>query len=170
MLFYESAKCLHGRLTQFKGKYYGGVFIHYQPVDKEVWNFQLDDVTYAVPPHWNQGTVEEQGSRWAGQVTGASDVDEHISLPSPIVHPCLFLDQHLRPQNFRQSFPSNPHASIILCRWSGHYNRQPLSNWVSSPHHQWQVHTRQEVPVRLLREPHANAATGTGRGAVITSP
>ena len=29
MLFYESAKCLHGRMTEFKGEYYGSIFIHY---------------------------------------------------------------------------------------------------------------------------------------------
>ena len=29
-LFYESAKCLHGRMTQFRGKYYGSLFVHYQ--------------------------------------------------------------------------------------------------------------------------------------------
>ena len=30
MLFYESAKCLHGRMTELKGKYYGSLFVHYQ--------------------------------------------------------------------------------------------------------------------------------------------
>jgi hypothetical protein len=29
-LFYESAKCLHGRMTEFRGKYYGSLFVHYQ--------------------------------------------------------------------------------------------------------------------------------------------
>lgn len=29
MLFYESAKCLHGRMNEFKGRYYGSIFIHY---------------------------------------------------------------------------------------------------------------------------------------------
>ena len=40
MLFYESAKCLHGRMTTFKGRYYGGIFLHYQPVDREIWNWR----------------------------------------------------------------------------------------------------------------------------------
>jgi len=31
-LFYESAKCLHGRMTEFKGKYYGSLFLHYQVI------------------------------------------------------------------------------------------------------------------------------------------
>jgi hypothetical protein len=42
MLFYESAKCLHGRRSQLKGKYYGSIFVHYQPVDRSVWNYSVD--------------------------------------------------------------------------------------------------------------------------------
>ncbi|RYH12717.1 hypothetical protein EON65_37495, partial [archaeon] len=38
MMFYESAKCLHGRMRQLRGKYYGSVFLHYQPVDRAVWS------------------------------------------------------------------------------------------------------------------------------------
>ena len=123
MLFYESAKCLHGRMRKLKGKYYGSIFLHYAPVDKEIWDFNHDvstacvlhsiiiffdmwwctvgyefltlfawisvisnksvifnsslhynthhntqDVIAAVPPHWNRGTTQEHGSRWAGAV------------------------------------------------------------------------------------------------------
>lgn len=67
MLFYESAKCLHGRMHQLRGKYYGSIFIHYEPVDKSVWGFTIEDVINAVPPHWKDGVEEEHGSRWAGQ-------------------------------------------------------------------------------------------------------
>ena len=42
MLFYESAKCLHGRMNEFKGKYYGSIFLHYNPVDKDIWNYKHD--------------------------------------------------------------------------------------------------------------------------------
>jgi hypothetical protein len=42
MMFYESAKCLHGRMRQLKGKYYGSLFIHYQPIDKNVWDYNID--------------------------------------------------------------------------------------------------------------------------------
>ncbi|CAM9380846.1 unnamed protein product, partial [Ectocarpus fasciculatus] len=53
MLFYESAKCLHGRMTEFKGKYYGSIFIHYTPVTKSDWPYNgLEDIINAVPPHW----------------------------------------------------------------------------------------------------------------------
>jgi hypothetical protein len=67
MLFYESASCLHGRRQRFKGRYYASIFMHFQPVDKSIWDFQLDDVVNRVPPHWSEGTIEDQGNRWAGQ-------------------------------------------------------------------------------------------------------
>ena len=31
MLFYESAKCLHGRPHPFVGEWYSSIFIHYVP-------------------------------------------------------------------------------------------------------------------------------------------
>lgn len=40
MLFYESAKCLHGRREIFHGKYYGSIFIHYKPIEN--WNYNVD--------------------------------------------------------------------------------------------------------------------------------
>ena len=49
MLFYESAKCMHGRPRTFKGKYYASVFIHYVPAE---WHLGIVDAQYAVPPHW----------------------------------------------------------------------------------------------------------------------
>ena len=47
MLFYESAKCMHGRPTTFKGKYYASLFIHYVPSD---WPVRDSDAQYMVPP------------------------------------------------------------------------------------------------------------------------
>ena len=67
MLFYESAKCLHGRMTEFKGKYYGSIFLHYAPVDKSIWNYNIDEVIASVPPHWKDNIIEDKGSRWVGQ-------------------------------------------------------------------------------------------------------
>jgi len=49
MLFYESAKCMHGRPTTFVGEYYASIFIHYLPVD---WGLSVVDTHYMVPPHW----------------------------------------------------------------------------------------------------------------------
>ena len=42
MLFYESAACLHGRRSRFKGKNYGSLFLHYQPVDTSIWNYSIE--------------------------------------------------------------------------------------------------------------------------------
>jgi hypothetical protein len=60
-LFYESSKCLHGRMKTFKGRYYGSIFLHYQPVDKDIWNYSIDDVIAAVPPHWRTGMTDDHG-------------------------------------------------------------------------------------------------------------
>lgn len=80
MLFYESARCLHGRMTEFRGKYYGSIFAHYQPVDANLWPFTVDDVIQSVPPHWNEGLVERHGSRWAGQ---AITIDSRVVANAP---------------------------------------------------------------------------------------
>ena len=67
MLFYESAKCLHGRMKTFRGSHYGSIFLHYQPVDRSIWAYDVEQVIAAVPPHWRKGALDgEKGSRWAG--------------------------------------------------------------------------------------------------------
>lgn len=68
MLFYESAKNLHGRMTTLKGRYYGSIFLHYQPVDREIWDWTVDKLINLVPPHWRDGIDydEGKGSRWCG--------------------------------------------------------------------------------------------------------
>jgi len=62
MLFYESAKCMHGRPRPFKGKFYSSVFIHYVPV---TWTLSGMDSQYYVPPHWLDGLddAEARGGR-----------------------------------------------------------------------------------------------------------
>jgi hypothetical protein len=52
MLFYESAKCLHGRMQKLRGKYYGSIFLHYSPVDKGIWNYSHDVSTAFTPFIW----------------------------------------------------------------------------------------------------------------------
>lgn len=37
MVLYESATCVHGRPTSFKGRYFANVFTHFKPVDEELW-------------------------------------------------------------------------------------------------------------------------------------
>eukprot|EP01041_Mallomonas_annulata_P008053 gene8053-16511_t len=117
MLHYESAKCLHGRMSSFKGKYYGSIFLHYAdltrirfiklsgrasemigsahtfpqilmnriltnsfPVDKSVWNHNIEDVIAKVPPHWRTGCDRNHGSRWAGQ---SITTDSRIAAGAP---------------------------------------------------------------------------------------
>lgn len=60
MLLYESAKCLHGRMTKFKGKYYGSLYLHYAPANKKIWNFDSRFVMEAIPPHWSVGAVDDE--------------------------------------------------------------------------------------------------------------
>jgi len=42
MLFYESSKCLHGRMKVLKGLHYGSIFLHYKPADSSIWDFSVD--------------------------------------------------------------------------------------------------------------------------------
>jgi hypothetical protein len=77
MVFYESAKCLHGRIGRFKGKYYASIFVHYRPADPNEWVYTKEDVIQAVPPHWYDGVDHDYGARWAGcSVTVDSRVAE----------------------------------------------------------------------------------------------
>lgn len=81
MLFYESAKCLHGRMTALKGKYYGSIFVHYRPSNKAIWNYSIEDVIAHVPPHWKDDMdAEEGGSRFSG---AALSTDSRITVRAP---------------------------------------------------------------------------------------
>ncbi len=82
MLFYESAKCLHGRMTALKGQYYGSIFLHYAPVDKSIWDYTVDDIIANIPPHWRDGIdeAEGKGSRWAGACV---TVDSRVAIGAP---------------------------------------------------------------------------------------
>jgi prolyl 4-hydroxylase len=39
MLFYESAKALHGRPAPLQGDGYSNVFIHFKPTTEGVWDY-----------------------------------------------------------------------------------------------------------------------------------
>jgi hypothetical protein len=67
-------------MSEFKGKYYGSIFIHYQPVDKAVWNYTVDDVIEAIPPHWRDGIKEDKGSGWAGCVSAHIYIQQYTPL------------------------------------------------------------------------------------------
>ena len=49
ILFYESAKCLHGRPIPFDGSWFTSLFLHYSPID---WPLQEWEAQYAIPDHW----------------------------------------------------------------------------------------------------------------------
>lgn len=59
MLFYESAKCMHGRPSPLKGRYYSSIFIHFLPAD---WPLTTQDAVYAVPPTWGAGKSGKQAA------------------------------------------------------------------------------------------------------------
>jgi hypothetical protein len=67
-------------MSEFKGKYYGSIFLHYQPVDPVVWNYNVEDVIANVPPHWHDGIQDKHGSRWAGQ---SITIDSRIAVGAP---------------------------------------------------------------------------------------
>jgi len=49
-LFYESAKCVHGRPRPLKGQWYTSLFVHYKPVE---WDVKTNDAKRIVDPHWH---------------------------------------------------------------------------------------------------------------------
>ena len=58
VLLYESAKCYHGRLKAFTGRYFANLFIHFKPKDPLFWNYSIEDVSDRVPPHWRDGCLD----------------------------------------------------------------------------------------------------------------
>eukprot|EP00468_Gymnochlora_sp_CCMP2014_P006408 CAMPEP_0167750626 /NCGR_PEP_ID=MMETSP0110_2-20121227/6099_1 /TAXON_ID=629695 /ORGANISM="Gymnochlora sp., Strain CCMP2014" /LENGTH=317 /DNA_ID=CAMNT_0007635975 /DNA_START=68 /DNA_END=1021 /DNA_ORIENTATION=- len=58
LLFYESAKLLHGRPSRFKGKWYTSLFLHYRPKD---WSMKREDMVTRVPEHWEK-VIRDSGS------------------------------------------------------------------------------------------------------------
>lgn len=53
LLFYESAKCLHGRPIPLDAGWYTSLFLHYSPLD---WPFEEQNWApqYAIPDHWEE--------------------------------------------------------------------------------------------------------------------
>lgn len=37
IVYYESARCLHGRMQPLQGAYYVNLFAHYRPVGDDMW-------------------------------------------------------------------------------------------------------------------------------------
>lgn len=104
MLFYESAKCLHGRMRTFKGSYYGSIFLHYQPVDRNIWSYDVEQVIASVPPHWRKGISDdnEKGSRWAGAAL-TTDSRTAEGAPPRVINGKIVQATH--PHNFQAFHP-----------------------------------------------------------------
>lgn len=43
IVFYESARCLHGRMAPLQGEYYVNIFTHYRPVGDDSWYMKPRD-------------------------------------------------------------------------------------------------------------------------------
>lgn len=54
MVFYESARLMHGRPEPFDGDYYSSLFIHYKPLD---YSLTTDDVRRNMPKGWDAGAI-----------------------------------------------------------------------------------------------------------------
>jgi hypothetical protein len=108
MLFYESAKCLHGRMQTFKGKYYGSIFLHYKPVDTSIWNYSVDQIIENIPPHWRYGidNAEGKGSRWAGACV---TVDSRTADGAPARTHRGKVNKETLPHNFAPLHPPPEH-------------------------------------------------------------
>jgi len=63
MVFYESAKCFHKRSVPLKGRYHANMFLHYRPLE---WKLGREDAVGAIPPHWAEGSIEEQAQDGGG--------------------------------------------------------------------------------------------------------
>jgi len=117
MLFYESAKCVHGRMTELRGKYYGSIFVHYQPVLKQVWPYSLLSAIESIPHYWDLGAVDAEGSRWAGQ---AITVDSRVAANAPprevehVEEYEAFLSKHFDADGMFIRPSSRPHPQVQL--------------------------------------------------------
>jgi len=68
MLYYESAKCVHGRPRPMKGRYYASLFMHYRP---KTWNLKTQDAIDSFGDDWRDqavvdGSVPELRMRGTG--------------------------------------------------------------------------------------------------------
>jgi hypothetical protein len=70
----------NGMIDPFKGKYYGSIFLHYKPIDKNIWDYNVEKVIASVPPHWRKNVKYEnqKSPRYAGAaLTIDSRATEH---------------------------------------------------------------------------------------------
>merc|ERR1711998_550384 len=61
VVYYESAKQFHARMTPMRGRHYGSVFGHYMP--RNGWNWTKWDITTAVPPGFQHQEPQDSAQR-----------------------------------------------------------------------------------------------------------
>ena len=87
MLFYESAKCIHGRPRPLQGKWYTSLFVHYRPID---WSLRMEDARALAEKWWgSEGFhVPDDGAFDRLQLTGTGYYEpdcEHRWCDLPVV-------------------------------------------------------------------------------------
>jgi hypothetical protein len=75
IVFYESARCLHGRMQPLEGQYYVNLFAHYRPIGDPYWYTRPNPPDNAVP-RLEIGQCQSNGTK--AQCDGGIDVP-HLS-------------------------------------------------------------------------------------------
>eukprot|EP00747_Dinoflagellata_sp_TGD_P082175 gnl/TRDRNA2_/TRDRNA2_161593_c0_seq1.p1 gnl/TRDRNA2_/TRDRNA2_161593_c0~~gnl/TRDRNA2_/TRDRNA2_161593_c0_seq1.p1 ORF type:complete len:349 (-),score=41.17 gnl/TRDRNA2_/TRDRNA2_161593_c0_seq1:244-1290(-) len=65
MVLYESATCIHSRVTPMRGRDYGSVFVHYKPVG---WSWTPIDIAAAVTPDWRSKVEDPARAEYLASV------------------------------------------------------------------------------------------------------
>ena len=78
IVYYESAKCLHGRMAPLDGDFYVNLFAHYRPIGEPKWH-QKTNPTDAPKQLLNIGECESNGTK----VTKCSELDAPLPYLSP---------------------------------------------------------------------------------------
>lgn len=74
VLYYESSKQYHARVTPMRGRHYGSVFVHYYPSDR--WTWSKTDIITAVPLDWHEPVSRLAPARRAAlEAAGGRPID-----------------------------------------------------------------------------------------------
>ena len=61
IVYYESARCLHGRMRPLDGAFYVNLFAHYRPVGDRAW-FTKSNPDGSPTPVGDLGNIDDQRS------------------------------------------------------------------------------------------------------------
>ena len=79
IIYYESARCLHGRMQPLEGEFYVNLFAHYRPVGDPEW-YKKENPNNSVTPRIDIGDCNVQND----QVNCSSDA--YVPFLSPSLH------------------------------------------------------------------------------------